>query len=246
MAYTWQTHARYQDARYDYASNRLTYTVLHPETGLEATASAVTIAVYAPGETTATLSATAMSAVAGSDSQWEYTLDTTETSDYPVDVGYRAEVVYTISSVEYYDQFFVSVVYYPLIFGLSDDQLYELESELERVLPTGQTTWIRKIRAAENQIRAEFYEASTQNENLHPSRVNGYAQIFEWHRYKTLWLVFSDLEDAHDEGSKTLMYEERMKTAKEACLSQLAYSVSEEEAPDADDEINAGGTFLTR
>ena len=213
MAYTHQPHPRYQDVRYNTADNRITYTVVHPVTKKEATPSAITITIYRPGTDTEALSETSMSAVSGSDSQYEYSLDTTDTSTWTINVGYSAQIKCTIDSVVYYDQIYLAVVYHPLMYNLRNDDLWELQSELQNQLPPGQTGWEAKILAAENMIRTVFYQTLLQTENMHPSRVNGYAQLFEWHRYLTLRQIYEDLEEDRGGGSKTALYARREQEA---------------------------------
>jgi len=248
MAYTYQPHPRFQEVRYNTAAgNRILYTVVDPYTKLETQPSAITITIYGPGGTTAKLDATDMTLVSGSDSQYYYDLDTTTTATWLVDFGYRCDIKYTINSIAYYDQLFLGVVYHPLQFTLRSEDLWELQSELERQLAPGRTGWERKILAAENMIRTEIYETVLQNQNMKPGQVNGYAQLFEWHRYLTLALIFEDIEEnPAEESSKASMYRSKANEAKGSVMAVIAYSPSDEESPEGDSETVAGVIYTTR
>ena len=97
MAYTLRPLKR-QKMRYDSpnADNKIIYQ--HIVDGEKVTPTSATIAIYAPGEATATLAATAMTL---SGTLLTYVLSTETEADYPVGESYRAEITVTYNAVVY-------------------------------------------------------------------------------------------------------------------------------------------------
>jgi hypothetical protein len=232
---------RRQEALYNCATaqNRLRYNVT--QNSLEATASAVTIAIDTPGGTEV-LAAAAMTQDTGTDSQWYYDLDTSTVADFPLGEGYKATITYTISSVAYIDVIWIDVVRRQLVFTTTDNDLERFEHDLENWKLDGHTTWAHKLRAAEDLIRSRLRQKISQDQQVRPALVVGFDQLKMTHILWTIELI------ALDVGNKAARddYREQRIEELEAALSNLNYSQGDDDDPDVTETENVSVCRSTR
>jgi len=244
VAATFQTHARRQQVLYDQSGeqNRIFARVVKPGTGEETTPDAVpTIAIYDTGGS-AVLTATNMTKVTGSDSSYYYDLDTTTTTTWVKNRGYRAQIAMTIDRSVFYRQLWLDVVARILVFDLCDDDLVRRHHELARSFATGKTSHADAILEAEQEILADIFEESDQYGPVEPDRLIGSGQLYRWHLYLTLSFVFRDLNDE----DKAKMYEAMAGAKKKTCLAAAAIGSDDDENPDADNQDNLDFARVTQ
>lgn len=126
MAYEQRRMGR-QKVRYnsDNDDNALSYQLVVD--GEKVTPDSATIAIYKPGSTTAVLAATAMTV---SGTLMTYTVDTTTVANFPVDDGYRADIVVTYDSKTWDRHIVFDVVSYLLDLNIGWDQLVAFDDGL--------------------------------------------------------------------------------------------------------------------
>ncbi len=149
MAYE-SRHIRRFKVRYDddNADNPLTYQLVL--NGAKITPTSATVAVYAPGETTATLAATAMTV---SGTLMTKAIDTSTEADYPVGTGYRARIVVTYGGVTYEDDVLFDVVKFLLRIPVGVDQLIARDDSIKAMEWNGDEDLSEIIEACRDEIQ---------------------------------------------------------------------------------------------
>jgi len=233
MALTLQSHARRQQVIQDQSGqqNRLFHRVVNMETSTEVDAdSAPTITIYDPNGDEV-LAAASMTKVSGSDSSYYYDLDTTTTTTWLVQNGYRAKVIETVSSQTFNRAFWIDVVYYKLESNLVGEELWAREAELEQVFATNRIDHGVIIWTAWDDVIGEIWELMDDvGDEIEPDTLVGSNQLHRWHLFKTLELIFGDL----DNESKEEKYAKKAEAAKSAALASAARDATDTEDPDVD------------
>jgi len=139
-----------QKVRWDSANddNLLRYQLVVD--GAKVTPTSATIAVYKPSSTTAVLSATAMTV---SGSLLTYALSTTTTASFPVDEGYRGDIVVTYSSATYNRTILFDVVKYLLDLNIGFDQLVAFDDGIRGAAHDSQESLYPLIEACRDVIQ---------------------------------------------------------------------------------------------
>lgn len=133
------------------ATNLLKYQLVVD--GAKVTPTSATIAVYKPSSTTAVLAATAMT-VDGT--LLTYALDTTTVADFPVDVGYRGDIVVTHSAETYARTIIFDVVKYLLDLNIGVDQLIAFDDRLRDVQWDGDEDFSEVILACRDVLQSKI------------------------------------------------------------------------------------------
>jgi hypothetical protein len=140
-----RTKVRYDDANDD---NLLTYQLLVGDAKI--TPTSATITIYAPGGTTALVSAASMT-VTGS--LLTYAVNTTTETSWPVGTGYRAEIVTTYSSVTYPDVVMFDVCKFVPPGRIGRDQLVALDQRVRAMSHDGDEDFSELIGACRDEFQ---------------------------------------------------------------------------------------------
>lgn len=119
---------------------------------VKVTPTSATITIYAPGNTTALVSAAAMTV---SGTLLTYTVTTTTTASWPVDTGYRAEIAVTYSGAVYSRVIVFDVVAYLLDLAIGVDQLVDIDERVAGMVHNGSTDMVGLITAGRNVLQAQ-------------------------------------------------------------------------------------------
>jgi hypothetical protein len=131
--------------------------------GVKVTPSSATIQIFAPGNSTAVLDATAMT-IDGTLAK--YSVDTTTTSDFPVGEGYRARILATISGTVYPDDIYFDVAKHIVNLDIGYDQLVGLDSRISGMEHAGDETFAALIEAVRDEIQLRLETASAGNKQF--------------------------------------------------------------------------------
>jgi hypothetical protein len=151
MAYEYR-HLRRQKVRYNSANddNPLIYQLVLDGVG-KVTPTSATITIYAPGNSTALVSAAAMT-VTGS--LLTYVVPTTTTASWPIDSGYRADIIVTYATKTYDRTVVFDVARFVLDLGIGRDQLVALDPRLNGADHAGDETFAPLIGAVRDELQA--------------------------------------------------------------------------------------------
>ena len=250
MALTHQTHARRQQVLSDHEGSQNRVTVRLVRDGVESEPDEAPTFAVCDSAGTAVLAADDMTLVTGSDASYYYDVDTTDTDTWTVGRGYRATITAEYTEGEGEDavtsswvrQIWLDVVPRLLIFDLCDDDLVARHHELADAFAAGQVSHADAIFSAEQEILADLFEARDQSGPINPDRLVGSEQLYRWHLYLTLAILFRDLRD----NDMATFYSGEADRAREAALASAAIGADNDENPDADSQDNLGIVWLTR
>jgi len=234
MAYE-QRGLRRQKVRYnsDNDDNPLVYQLVLD--GAKVTPTSATIAVYAPGNSTAVLTATAMTV---SGTLLTYELDTTETDDFPIDTGYRAEIVVTYNSLTYNGRIIFDVVPYLLRLNIGRDQLVALDDQLSAGEFGGDDDFSELIDACRDDLSVMIEAHVLETDKLLENMILDSAQVAPAARYYILQQYFR----AHGEIDKADSYEAKFKDLFRSALSTIQYDSTQ----DGEEDSDIGGALRIR
>jgi len=207
---------------YNSANNENPIVAQLVEDGAKITPTSATITIYKPGSTTAVLAATAMTV---SGTLLTYEVDTTTTSDFPVDTGYRADIAVTVSGeVKQTLVVMFDVVKYLLNLGISHDQLLAMDATIEGHLWAGDSDLSELINACrdviQTKIEGKVHDDGKLIENmiLDSSRVATAARFYILYRF---WQAKGDEDRADD-------YRREWEEMWPAVLSTIAYDTDQD------------------
>lgn len=234
MAYE-QRSLRRQKVRYssDNDDNALTYQLVL--NGAKVTPTSATIAVYKPGTSTAVLAATAMTV---SGTLMTYALDTTTTADFPLDEGYRADIVVTYGGVTYNRHIMFDVVSYLLRLDIGRDQLVALDDQLNAAEFGGDDDFSELIDACRDDLSVMIEAHVIDDDKLLENMILDSSAVSPAARYYILQQYFR----AHGETDKADNYESKFKDLFRSALSTIRYDKTQDGEEDAD----IGGALLIR
>ena len=207
-----------QKVRYNSANddNLLTYQL--DVDGEKVTPSSATITFYRSGSTTAIASAAAMT-VDGT--LLTYALDTTTTSSYPVESGYRADIVVTVGAVTHDRHIIFDVAKYLLNIGLTRDQLLDRDSNILGAEHGGDEQMPGLINAVRDELQLLLETKAIQDEQLFETMIIDSSRLAIPARLKVLW-HFYETKDAEIAES----YERQWRTMWRAFLGGIKYDTS--------------------
>lgn len=219
MAYE-QKGLRRQKVRYNSTNddNPLTYQLVVD--GAKVTPTSATIAVYAPGETSATLTATAMTK---SGSLLTYALATTTTADYPVATGYRAEIVVTYSSKTYDRVVIFDVVKFLLDLSIGRDQLVAMDEQLTSAEWGGDGDFSELIIACRDDLQVMIEAHVIGSGKLLENMILDSAAVAPAARYYILSQFFMGKD-----SEKSDRYESRFEKLFKAALGSIQYDTDQD------------------
>lgn len=226
MAYEAKSIRR-QKVRYDdnNADNPLRYQLM--DRGAKVTPTSATIAVYAPGEATATLAATAMTL---SGSIFTYTLDTTTEGDYPVGTGYRARVVVTYNAITYEDEIIFDVVKHLLRINVGVDQLIALDDSIKAMEWNGDEDLSEVIEACRDEIQLMLENKAIDDGQVYENMVLDSSRIaIPFRRYVLAQIFFG--KKMYEDGNRN---KELFKELFAAMLQGIKYDKDGDLSEDGD------------
>lgn len=189
--------------------------------GEKVTPTSATIEIYKPGSTTAVLAATAMSK---SGTLLTYSVDTTTVADFPVDEGYRGEIVVTYNSLTYDAQIVFDVAKFLLRYQVAWDQLVALDDSIVGMKHNGEEDLSPLIEACRDDLQADLEskivkgKALKENYILDDSRVSSVFRLF----------ILAQLHLNKGNMDHYEIYFERFQHLKNAVLSAIKYDTDED------------------
>jgi hypothetical protein len=215
VAYEERRLAR-QKVRYDNANDDLPLVYQLVDDGAKTTPTSATITIYAPGSDTALVDAAAMTV---SGTLLTYVLSTTTEADWPVQAGYRADVVVTAGSVTHERHFLFDVAARVFVPNVSFDQLVALDDGIRGQLHDGSESMASLIEACRDELQVmiesrvrDFGNRLREEQILDASRMS-----IPFRRY-VLWQFWDNKGDT-DRSAK---HEERFKSLYDAVMASLS------------------------
>lgn len=220
MAYE-SRHLRRQKVRYNSTNddNLLVYQLLVGEQ--KVTPTSATITIYAPGSTTALVSAASMT-VTGS--LLTYAVVTTTTANYPIQTGYRAEIVVTYATKTYDRVVIFDVVKFLLDIGVGRDQLVSMDSRLSAMDHNGDGDFSEVIAAVRDEINHRLETKAHKDGQLVENMILDTSRVSIPARN----LVLSQIFYNHGNTEEGKRYEDRFKELFGAMLSGISYDTGQE------------------
>lgn len=234
MAYERRRLGR-QKVRYnsDNDDNPLVYQLIVDDA--KVTPTSATIAIYKPGSTTAVLAATAMTK---SGSLLTYTVNTTTVANFPVDQGYRADIVVTYNALTYNRHIVFDVAKYLFVPDLAFDQLVALDDGIRGMQHDGDDDFSELIGACQDVLQARIESKVLEDERLLNELILDASRVSTAFRFLCLHQIWFNKGD-QDRADK---YEERYEEMLEAVLSTMQYDSSQ----DGEEDSKIGGLTDTR
>ena len=224
MAYESKTLRRFK-CRYDdgNADNPITHQLVL--NGAKVTPTSATIATYAPGDTTATLSATAMTV---SGTLMTYAIDTTTEADYPVGTGYRAHIVVTYGGVTYEHEIIFDVVKFLLRLNVGVDQLIARDDSIKAMEWNGDEDLSEIIEACRDELQLMLEGKATEDGQLAENMVLDASRVAIPFRLYVLAQIFFGKQMYEDAKRYQTMFDEMFR----AMLSGIEYDTNQDLSED--------------
>lgn len=207
---------RRQKVLYNNANSRTPLTYQHIESGAKVTPTSATITVYAPGGSAALVGPVAMTL---SGTLLTYSVVTTDTGDYPIDTGYRAEIAITIGGVVTTALIMFDVVTWILRLEVGKDQLIALDDGLNGIAHAGDSDLSEVIEACRDEIQVLIESRVLEDEKLIENMIPDHATISVAARPYILAQVWRN----NGNVEKAKMYQERADKLLKSVLGSLRY-----------------------
>jgi len=136
--------------------------------GVKQTPTSATITIYAPGNSTALVSADDMTA---SGTLISYSVDATDEDDYPIATGYRAEMVITYNEVEYPRVMLFDVVKFLLDLRTGFDELVALDDGIRGMGHDGYDDFRNVIVASRDLLQAKLEAKAIKDKKMVESMI---------------------------------------------------------------------------
>jgi hypothetical protein len=147
-------HLRRQKVRYNSTNLDNPLSAQLTVAGAKVTPASATITIYAPGNSTALVSAAAMTV---SGTLLTYSVTTTTVASWPVEEGYRAELAITVgsggSAVVYSRVVIFDVCKFVLVLGITRDQLLALDENILAADHAGDEDFSEVIEAVRDELQ---------------------------------------------------------------------------------------------
>ena len=195
--------------------------------GVKITPASATITVYAPGNTTAVLGATAMTV---SGSLMTYAIVTTDTDDYPVGNGYRAHIIVTVGSVTHEDDIYFDVAKNVPSGAIGVDQLVALDERISGMENSADADFSEVIQAAWSECQFDIETRQSDGKQLKDSMVVDRVRLSVVVRHLVLSMILRPkglTEDAK-------YHEDKYQTKLGQLLTSLPHDVNQDQEEDSD------------
>jgi len=234
MAYE-QRNLRRQKVRYDSKNddNLIVYQCL--QDAEKVTPASATIAVTAPGDSSVTLSADAMTV---SGTLLTYALDTTTESDYPASSGWRGDIIITDGTPVTHDRHIIfDIEAYPLFVTLGRDQLFDRDENLLAAEHGGDEDMSGFIEACWDELQLLLETKALGDDQLRTHMILDNSRIAIPHRLYCLWQFWLNRDP--ERGKR---YEQQFERMWKAFLHGIKY----DKAGSGSEDSKQGGIVQQR
>lgn len=215
MAFEFKS-VRRQKVRYNNDNDDLPLTYQLVVSGAKVTPTSATIAVYKPGSTTAVLAATAMTK---SGTLLTYNLDTTTVANFPVDSGFRARIVTTVSSTTYEDDLIFDVCKYILRLPIGRDQLFALDARIKGMNHGGDEDFSDVIESVRDEVQNRIEAKVVKDKKLLENMILDNSRI----AIPTLRLVLGQIMRQNGRTEDAEYYEEKGAMMLKEAMATIKY-----------------------
>jgi len=202
--------------------------------GAKVTPASATITIYRPGNATALVGPVAMT-VTGT--LLTYAPLTTTVASWPVEQGYRADVVVTYGAVTYPIHLVFDVEKYPLVFGLTRDSLLALDPTILGMDHAGDEDFSEPIEAAHDDLQLMLESKATEDGQLLESMILDGSRIAIPARYYVLHLIYFNKD-----AERSDRYKNRFNELWASMLAGIKY----DEDQDGEEDAKQGRVITTR
>ena len=222
---------RRQRVKYDNsnASNPLVYQLVLD--GAKVTPTSAAITIYEPGNTTALVSAAAMT-VSGT-TKLIYSVDTTTEADWPIQEGYRAEIAITASAVVYPRHLMFDVVRFLFDLNIGFDQLVALDDGIKGMGWDGDDDMSAVINSCSDVLQAKLEARILKGERLIQEQLIDSTKFAQAARFYILGHIYRTKDNPTRAGE----YMGEFKELWDAVLSTQQY----DKAQDGEEDAELGG-----
>ncbi len=234
MAYEQRTLRR-QKALYDNANaaNPLRYQLV--VNGAKVTPTSATVTIYAPGGTTALVSAAAMTL---SGSILTYSVDTTTEASWPIGEGYRAELAVLYNAQTLKRLLVFDVVRWLLDVAVGVDQLLALDDGLQGLEHAGDEDFSELIEACRDELQMRIEARVIRDEKLVENMILDSSRVAPaFRRY-----VLAEIFDNKGQPEKATRHRKVFDELWPALLASIKYDQSQS----GDEDAAVGGVTHIR
>jgi hypothetical protein len=188
------------------------------------------ITIYRPGTATALLTSEAMTL---SGTVATYAVDTTTTASWPVETGYRGEVVTTVSSVDYTDVILFDVCKHLLWLDVAVDQLIAIDERVAAMAHNDDDDFSEIIEAVRDKLQLKLETRAIKDGQLLENMILDKSRIAIPARYYVLAAIFEEKRD-YEQADR------HKEEAQELWRSMVA-GIKYDENQDLEEDPNQGG-----
>lgn len=225
MAYEARTLRR-QKVRYNDDNDDWPLTYQRIKAGEKQTPSAATIEIFAPGNATAVLDATAMTV---SGTLATYSVDTTTTTDFPIGTGYRARILATVGGTVNVDDLYFDVAPYLLHLGIGRDQLVALDDRIDAMEWAGDEDFSEVIEAVRDELQARIESKVLADKKLLETMILDQTRVAVPARF----LILARIWQAKGEPEKAEAYRAEFNELWRVTLDSIQYDSDQDQEEDA-------------
>ncbi len=234
MTYELKPLAR-QKVLYDDANstNALRYQLVID--GIKVTPTSAAITIYRRGVTTALVTAAAMTV---NGTLMTYSVDTTTEASWPIETGYRADIVVTYGGATYDRHIVFDVVRFILDLAIGVDQLIDIDDRVSGMVHNGDDDMPGLIVAARADLQARLESKILKDGKLVENAVLDPSHL----AVAACYMILGQLWFNKGEDGKSKWYLDRYEALVSALLSNLRY----DEGQDGDEDATPGGVQEVR
>lgn len=230
-------HLKRQKIRYNNANDDNPFKYQLVVSGDKVTPTSATISIYAPGSTTAIVSAASMTS---SGTLLTYTISTTTTASYPVATGYRAHIITTVSSTTYEDDVLFDVVKFVPFGRIGRDQLVAIDERVSAWTHDNDDDLSEVIEAAHDIIQFDIETKAIGDKRLLEDMLIDADRVAVVMRYLCLSLIFRE-KGMMDESKE---YREEYGQKLKQLLTSISYVDEDQDLTEDDDATLSYGIML--
>ena len=188
--------------------------------------SAPSITIYAPGGTTALVSAAAMTL---SGTVATYSVDTTTESSWPIGTGYRADIVTTVGGTDYDTHLMFDVVRYLLRLDVAADQLRALDERLVAMQHRGDDDFSDIIEAVRDELQTRLETRAIKDSLLIENMVIDTSRVSIPARYLIIGRLLEEKRDYEAADRRIAQFDELWR----AVINSIEYDFNQDGAEDS-------------
>lgn len=188
--------------------------------------SAPTVTIYAPGNSTALVTDASMTL---SGTVATYSCDTTTTSSWPVEQGYRARITTTVSTVDYLSDIYFDVVKHLLWLDIGVDQLEALDERLVAMQHRGDDDFSDLIEAVRDELQARIESKVIDDKKLLENMILDVSRVSIPARHLILSRIFEEKSDYEAADRYRAQFDELWR----ATMSSIRYDTDQDQEENA-------------